>query len=1023
MSISTPFIRRPVATTMMMLALTSVGIIGFNRLPISALPQVEYPTLQVRAYYPGASPEVVASTITSPLEKQLGQISGLQQMSSSSSLGVSNITLQFNLDLEIDVAEQQVQAAINAAYSYLPPDLPTPPTYSKSNPADAPIMSLALSSKTIPLIQVQDLADTRLAQKISQLPGVGMVSVNGGQKPAVHIRVNPTALSAYSISLEDLRAVLMLSTVNQAKGSFDGASTSETILANDQIMTLEDFRKQVIVYRNNAPVRIADVAEVSEEAENKRQKSWMNDEPSIILNIHRQPGANTIKVVDSILELLPQLESSLPGAIDVKVLSDRTITTRASIRSVEHELITTIVLVVLVIFLFLRNLPATLIPSLSVPLSLFGTFAAMYWLDFSLNNLTLMALTIATGFVVDDAIVMLENIIRYIEKGLSPREAALKGAGEIGFTILSLTASLIAVLIPLLFMGDVLGRLFREFAMTLTMAILVSAFVSLTLTPMLCTFLPKREIQKDHHQPWPFLEWLLKNYGRTLEWSLLRSQQVIWTAVGLLALTGTLLWMVPKGFFPIQDTGMLLGFSEADQSISYDDMQDLQQALSRIILKDPAVASLSSFIGVDGTNTTLNSGRFQINLKELSERDSATDVIKRIQTSVEDVKGIRLYLQPVQDLAIEDRGSRTQFQFTLETADQKLLNEWTQKVLEKLVELDPLKDVASDLQNKAKVIKLVIDRDSASKLGLTAQMIDQTLYDAFGQRQIITRYTQINQYKVILEVADRFQTNPESIHQIFIPVNSGKAVPLSGVVTAVEESGPSVINRQGQFPSVTISFNLAESASLGDAVAQIEETLKQLDLPKSIKIRFQGTAKAFQGALRTEIPLLIAAVVTVYIVLGVLYESYIHPITILSTLPSATVGALLMLLMLGLDLDIVSLIGIVLLIGIVEKNAIMMIDFALETQRKDGLTPKEAILQACLLRFRPIMMTTMAALLAGVPLALGSGMGQEMRQPLGVVIVGGLIFSQIMTLYTTPSIYLGFDSLSRKLRAFFKKTA
>ena len=1015
MKLSTPFIQRPVATTMLMLALTLVGVIGFLRLPVSALPQVEYPTLQVRTHYPGASPEVVASTITSPLEKQLGQISGLQQMSSASSLGVSTITLQFHLDLDLDVAEQQVQAAINAAYSYLPTDLPTPPIYSKNNPADAPILTLALKSKTIPLIHVQDLADTRVAQKISQLPGVGMVSVNGGQKPAVHIRVNPTALSAYSISMEELRNTLSQTTVNQAKGSFDGSSIAQTILANDQLMSLEDFKRQVIVYRNNAPVRISDVAEVTEEAENKRLKSWMNEDPAIILNIHKQPGANTIRVVDGILALLPQLENSLPGAIEVEVVSDRTITTRASIRSVEHELLVTIALVVLVIFLFLRNIPSTIIPSLSVPLSLLGTFAAMYGLGFSLNNLTLMALTIATGFVVDDAIVMLENIVRYIEKGLSPKDAAIKGAGEISFTIVSLTASLVAVLIPLLFMGDVLGRLFREFAMTLTMAILISAFVSLTLTPMLCAFLPERKEQADPVRSWFLLEWLLERYRVSLAWTLERNRMVIAIAFGLLALTACLLLVVPKGFFPIQDTGQLLALTEADQAISFEDMEERQQALAQLILKDPAVENIASFIGVDGTNTSMNVGRIQIKLKTIDDRDAMDDVVYRLEQASEQVKGMKLHLQPVQDLSIEDRISKTQFQLTLESSDRAVLEAWTPKLLQELDRKDSLEDLASDLQNKARVTRLVIDRDTASKLGVSAQLIDQTLYDAFGQRQIITRYTQINQYKVILEVADDYQNNPEKITQLYIPLNGGRAIPLSGITRQIEESGPAVINRQGQFPSVTLSFNLPEGISLGRAVEDVQSVLSTLELPKSIRVRFQGTAKAFEGAMQSEIPLLIAAVVTVYLLLGVLYESFIHPITILSTLPSAAVGALLMLLVLGIDLDIVSLIGIVLLIGIVEKNAIMMIDFALQAQRKEGLSPKEAIYQASLIRFRPIMMTTMAALLAGVPLAVGTGMGHELRQPLGVVIVGGLIFSQLMTLYTTPSIYLGFDALSKRI--------
>lgn len=1004
---------------MLMFALLLVGIVGFMRLPVSALPEVEYPTIQVRTFYPGAGPEVIESTITAPLEKQLGQISGLTQMSSSSAYGVSTITLRFNLDLNIDVAEQQVQAAINTAYTYLPRDLPTPPVYNKSNPADAPVMTLALTSDSLPLIAVHDLADTRLAQKISQLAGVGLVNLNGGLKPAIHIKANPTSLAAYGISLEELRSSLTLATVNQAKGSFDGPEIAMTILANDQIMTLDDFRHQIVAYRNQGPVRVEDIAEVTEAPENRRQASMLNERPAVILAIHRQPGANTLKVVDSIKAILPELEAGLPGDIDIQEVSDRTMTTRASISKVEQELMTTIALVIMVIYLFLRSVPATLIPSLSVPLSLAGTFAAMYGLGYSLNNLTLMALTIATGFVVDDAIVMLENIMRYIEKGDSPRKAAIRGAGEIGFTILSLTASLIAVLIPLLFMGDVLGRLFREFAMTLTLAILVSALVSLTLTPMLATFLPRALVAGEPLEPWLLMRKIHAYYETSLGYALDRSRYVILMALGLLLLTFGLIFVVPKGFFPVQDIGLLVGMTEADPSIGFEAMQDHQQALAARILKDPAVDSLTSHVGIDGTNTTLSEGRLLITLKPYESREIATQVIARLNSDLSTMEGIRLHLQPVQDLTIEDRISQAQYQFTIEAPESSLLEQWNSKIVDALSSLHEIKDVHSNYASSSRTLELQIDRDTASRLGITTEAIAQTLYDAFGQRQIITRYSQINQYRVILEVDGRFQSDPQSIQNLYVPASNGRSIPLSGLLKEVETSGRSVIHRQGQFPTVTYSFNLGAKASLGDAVSAVTDRLKALDLPKSLRIDYQGTAEAFLGSLENQLPLLLAAVVSVYILLGMLYESYVHPITILSTLPSAAVGALLMLVLLGIDLDIVSLIGIVLLIGIVAKNAIMMIDFAISAQREEGLTSREAIEKASLLRLRPILMTTMAALLAGVPLALGSGMGEEMRRPLGVVIIGGLIFSQIMTLYTTPCIYLGFDTLSKRLKSRF----
>ena len=1019
MKVSTPFIQRPVATSMLMFALLLVGVVGFMRLPVSALPEVEYPTIQVRTFYPGGGPEVIESTITAPLEKQLGQISGLTQMSSSSAYGVSTVTLQFNLDLDIDVAEQQVQAAINTAYTYLPRDLPTPPIYSKSNPADAPVMTLALTSDTLPLIALHDLADTRLAQKIAQLAGVGLVNLNGGLKPAIHIRVNPTSLAAYGISLEELRDSLTLATVNQAKGNFDGPEIAMTILANDQIMTLEDYRNQIVVYRNQGPVRVSDIAEVTEAPENRRQSSMLDEQPAVILAIHRQPGANTLKVVDSIKAILPELEASLPGDIDIHEVADRTLTTRASIRNVEHELLTTIALVVMVIYLFLRNIPATLIPSLSVPLSLAGTFAAMYGLGYSLNNLTLMALTIATGFVVDDAIVMLENIMRYIEKGESPRKAAIQGAGEIGFTILSLTASLIAVLIPLLFMGDVLGRLFREFAMTLTLAILVSALVSLTLTPMLAAFLPQVKKGGAHQEPWRLMREIQVFYEKTLTFALDRSRTVIGLALGLLLLTLGLMMAVPKGFFPVQDVGMLVGITEADPSIGFESMHAHQQELAARILKHPAVESLTSHVGIDGTNTTLNQGRLLITLKPYASRDSALRVIQSLNDAVKSVEGIRLHLQPVQDLTIEDRVSEAQYQFTVEAPESALLETSNPLILEKLAELPEIKDSQSNFAATSRTLQLQIDRDSASRLGVTTEAIAQTLYDAFGQRQIITRYSQINQYRVILEVDARFQSDPESFRNLYIPGANGRSIPLAGLLHEVEIRSRSVIHRQGQFPTATYSFNLNAHASLGDAVGAVKEALSALNLPKSLRVNFQGTARAFQGALDHQLPLLMAAIISVYILLGMLYESYVHPITILSTLPSAAVGALLMLVLLGIDLDIVSLIGIVLLIGIVAKNAIMMIDFAINAQREERLSSRAAIEKAAMLRLRPILMTTMAALLAGVPLALGSGMGEEMRRPLGVVIIGGLIFSQIMTLYTTPCIYLGFDKLSKRMRQHF----
>ncbi|WP_278420776.1 MdtB/MuxB family multidrug efflux RND transporter permease subunit [Stutzerimonas kunmingensis] len=1013
MNISRLFILRPVATTLSMIAILLAGLIAYKLLPVAALPQVDYPTIRVMTLYPGASPEVMTSAVTAPLERQFGQMPGLEQLSSTSSGGASVITLRFSLDVALDVAEQEVQAAINAANNLLPNDLPAPPVYNKVNPADTPVLTLAVTSESLPLPKLHDLVDTRMAQKLAQINGVGMVSIAGGQRPAVRIRTNPEALAAYGLSLADVRSLITSSNVNQPKGNFDGPTRVSMLDANDQLETPEEYAELILTYEDGAALRLKDVADIIDGAENERLAAWANESQAVLLNVQRQPGANVVDVVERIQALLPEVTASMPAGLDVVVLTDRTQTIRAAVTDVQHELMLATFLVVMVTFVFLKKLSATVIPSIAVPLSLVGTFAVMYVCGFSLNNLTLMALTIATGFVVDDAIVMLENIARHLEEGETPLNAALKGARQIGFTLISLTFSLIAVLIPLLFMQDVVGRLFREFAITLAVAILISLVVSLTLTPMMCAKLLKPQTAADAKPDW--VERLIGGYSRWLTWVLRHQTLTLLVAVATLGLTVVLYLAVPKGFFPVQDTGVIQGISEAPQSISFRAMSERQQALARVILADPAVDSLSSYIGVDGDNVTLNSGRLLINLKPHGERDlTASQIIDRLRPELAKVPGIELYLQPVQDLSIEDRISRTQFQFSLETPDGELLQEWTPRLVEALRERPELTDVASDLQSNGLQIYLDIDRDAAARLGIQVADITDALYDAFGQRQISTIFTQASQYRVVLEAEAGNRIGPQALEQLFVQSEGGTPVRLSSLATLEQRNAPLLINHIGQFPAVTLSFNLASGVSLGKAVEVIEAVEQEIGLPAGIQTRFQGAAEAFRASLSSTLLLILAAVVTMYIVLGVLYESYIHPITILSTLPSAAVGALLALLLTGNDLGLIAIIGIILLIGIVKKNAIMMIDFALEAERQQGMSPQDAIYRAALLRFRPILMTTLAALFGAIPLMLASGSGAELRQPLGLVLVGGLLLSQLLTLFTTPVIYLFFDRLGQR---------
>jgi multidrug efflux pump len=1024
MNISEPFIRRPVATTLLMIAILLAGFSAFRLLPLATLPAVDYPTIQVQTFYPGASPEVMTSSVTAPLERQFGQMPGLSEMTSASSAGASIVTLQFGLSLSLDVAEQEVQAAINAANNLLPADLPAPPIYFKVNPADAPILTLSVTSKTLPLTKLEDVSETRLAQKISQQRGVGLVSIAGGQRPAVRIQINPNALAAYGLNIDDVRTILGNANVNIPKGSFDGPAQASTINANDQITSPEQYSQLVIAYRNGNPVRLSDVAKVVSGPENTKLAAWANRTPAILLNVQRQPGANVIATVDSVRKLLPSLLADLPSAIDVEVLTDRTVTIRASVADVEFELLLAIALVVAVIFVFLRTLPATLIPSLSAPLSLVGTFGVMYLLGYSLDNLSLMALTISTGFVVDDAIVMIENITRYVEGGAEPLDAALRGSKQIGFTIISLTVSLIAVLIPLLFMGEVVGRLFHEFAITLAVTIVISAVVSLTLVPMLCAKLirhvPENERGRFDLYAEKVFDKLVAAYARALDVVLAWQPLTLMVAIATLALTALLYIVIPKGFFPSQDTGVIQAISEGPQDVSFKEMVRLQSELADVILQDKDVVSLSSFVGVDGANLTLNSGRFLINLKPQDQRDdNIAEIIRRLNKEASGVVGGKLFMQPAQDLTIDASVTRAQYKFVLENANPEEFAEWAPKLTKRLQQVPELADVGSDLQQGGAALDLTIDRATAARFGITPATVDNVLYDLFGQRIISTIYTQSNQYRVIMEADDSLQGSVKGLDSIYLPSNSSTTngqTPLSAIVHMTRRSGPLVITHFGQFPATTISFNLAKGVSLGAAVTAIDKARAEIGLPDSFVVAYQGAAAAFQSSLTNELLLIAAAIATMYIVLGVLYESFIHPITILSTLPSASVGALLTLLVFGYDLDIIAVIGIILLIGIVKKNAIMMIDFALEAERVEGLPPVQAIRQACLLRFRPILMTTFAAILGALPLMLGGGVGSELRQPLGYSIVGGLIFSQVLTLFTTPVIYLYFDRLALRLR-------
>jgi multidrug efflux pump len=1020
MNLSRLFIVRPVATTLLMLALLLLGLLAYRQLPVSALPQVDYPTMQVATLYPGASQEVMATLVTSPLERKLGELAGLKQMASTSANGVSLIILQFSLGLDLDIAEQEVQAAINTASNLLPTDLPMPPVYSKVNPADAPVMTLAASSNSLPLHKVEDLVDTRLAQKLAQLSGVGLVSISGGQRPAVRVQANPLALAAYNLSLEDIRTAITAANANQPKGLFDGSQRATVIDANDQLYNAKEYANLVVAYKNAAPIRLADVADVKDDVENARLAAWADGKPAVIVSIQRQPGSNVVEVVERIKQLLPQLQTALPAALDLIVLSDRTTTIRSSVAAVQHELLLALGLVVLVIFLFLRNLSATLIPAVVVPLSLIGTFAAMYALDFSLNNLTLMALTIATGFVVDDAIVVIENIARYLEAGDKPLQASLKGSQQIGFTIVSLTLSLVAVLIPLLFMQDVVGRLFREFAITLAVAILISGFISLSLTPMMCARWLK--VIDDKQAGWFYrasgrvLAYITTGYGRLLTIALQWRAITLTIATASLILTVLLYQHLAKGFFPLQDTGAIQAVSEAPSSISFSAMTARQQALVAVLRQDAAVAHVSSIIGVDGNNPTLNTGRLLISLKPLAQRQvSVTDVIERLQPQVDNVAGIRLYMQPLQDLTLENRSSHTQYQFTVSAVDKGELDSRATQLLAQLSALPQLKDVASNHHNQAAQAFITVDRIQASRLGVNMAAVDNALYNAFGQRQVSTVFTQSNQYRVVLEVKPAYRSHLQALTHLRVPSINGTQVPLASIATVTERQAPLASYRVDQFPAATFSFNVNQGAFLGDAIAAIEATLQKLQLPASVQVFYQGATQAFSASLTNTLWLLLAAVVTVYIVLGVLYESYIHPITILSTLPSAGVGALLALQWAHTDLNLIAVIGMVLLIGIVKKNAIMMIDFALEAERQQNLPAATAIYQACLLRFRPIMMTTLAALLGALPLMLSSGEGHELRQPLGITLVGGLIVCQLLTLFTTPAIYLLFDQLGQRM--------